>query len=113
MKRLDAGELGDATALALLCDAARGIQVCHAGVVVVDLGSEEFEDAPGGFGGWREERRRRNLIDRIEDDLVAHRLCRGAMVGGLSVAVTLVRNLPYHLSSVIKDVELSRCAAAG
>jgi len=52
---LDTGEFGDAAALAPVCEAAGGIQICQAGVVVVDLGSEEFEWAPGRLGSRREE----------------------------------------------------------
>jgi hypothetical protein len=83
--------------LAPACEAARGIQVGEARVIVVDMGSEEFEHAPGCLGSRREERRRRDLIGGIEDDLVAHRLRRGATVGGFSVALTMVRGLPYRV----------------
>ena len=53
---LDGGEFPDAAPLALCREAARGIHVRLARVVVVDLGGEEFEDALGGFCRRREER---------------------------------------------------------
>jgi hypothetical protein len=40
-------ELGDAAPLAPGREAARRVHVCLAGVVIVDLGGEEFENAAG------------------------------------------------------------------
>jgi hypothetical protein len=97
VKRFNAGELGDAAGLAPMREAAGGIQVRQARVLVIDLGGEEFKDAPGGLRRRRKKRRRRQFIGGIEDDLVAHWLCRGAMVGGFSVAVTMVGVLPYRV----------------
>jgi len=51
---LDGGEFPDASPLAPCREAARGIHVRLARVVVVDLGGEEFEDALGGFRRRRE-----------------------------------------------------------
>ena len=55
---LDAGELSDAAGLAPLREAARGIQVRLARVVVVDLGGEEFDHALRRLGRRREQRER-------------------------------------------------------
>jgi hypothetical protein len=44
------GELADAVLVAPGGKAPGGVQVRLARVVVVDLGGEEFEDAPGGLG---------------------------------------------------------------
>ena len=52
-------------------EAARGVQVRLARVVVVDLGGEEFQDAPGGLGRRREKRRRAEARGRGEDDFGA------------------------------------------
>jgi hypothetical protein len=90
--RLDGCELADAVGLAPGCEAARGIQVCVARVIVLDLGEEEFEDPLGGLGRRCEERRR-NTGRRGEGT----RAVEGAMSD--------------PVSSVIKDVELSRSAA--
>jgi hypothetical protein len=53
--RLHRGELIEATSLAPRSEAARGVEIGFTGVVVVDLGGEEFEDAPrreqAGGGG--------------------------------------------------------------
>jgi hypothetical protein len=55
MRGLNRGELFDAARFAPLREAAHGIQVRLARVVVVDLGGEEFEEALGSFGCRREE----------------------------------------------------------
>jgi hypothetical protein len=65
---LHVGELADAVAVAPFRKPARGVQVRLAGVVVVDLGGEEFEDAPGGLGCRREKRGGLKLGGRGEDD---------------------------------------------
>jgi hypothetical protein len=48
-------ELGDAAPLAPGREAARRVHVCLAGVVIVDLGGEEFENAAGSSGRRGEE----------------------------------------------------------
>jgi hypothetical protein len=58
MDGLNASELADAAGFAPDREAARGIHVRLARVVVADLGGEEFADALGGFGHRREERGR-------------------------------------------------------
>jgi hypothetical protein len=65
---LHVGELGDTVAVAPCREAARGVQVRLAGVVVVDLGGEEFHDALGGFRCRREKRRGLKLGGRGEYD---------------------------------------------
>ena len=49
MERLHLGELGDAVSLAPCRKAPRRVKVRLAGVVVVDLGGEEFKDAAGSL----------------------------------------------------------------
>ena len=63
---LHVGELSDAAGLAPGGEASRGAQVGPAGVVVVDLGGEKLQDAPGGLGGRGEQRRglKRGLPER-------------------------------------------------
>ena len=56
MGGLDRGELFDATRLTPFGEATGGIQVRLAGVIVVELGGEEFEEAPGGLRRRGEER---------------------------------------------------------
>jgi hypothetical protein len=51
VKGLDAGQLGQAVGVAPVGKAAGRIQIASAGVVVVDLCGEEFQEAPGGPGG--------------------------------------------------------------
>ena len=53
---LDAGELVDATAGAPVREAAGGVQVRLARVVVIDLGGEKLQDALGGLRRRREKR---------------------------------------------------------
>jgi hypothetical protein len=50
MRRLDRGQLFDAARLAPVGEAPRGIHVRLARMVVVDLGRDKFEEAPGGLG---------------------------------------------------------------
>jgi hypothetical protein len=66
------GELADAAAVAPFREAAGCVQVRLAGVVVVDLGGEEFQDAPGGLRRRREKRRGLKLGARGEDDFGGH-----------------------------------------
>jgi len=58
MERLDARKLVDVFLRAPGGKAARGIKVCSARVVVIDLRREEFQDALCGLRRGREERRR-------------------------------------------------------
>ncbi len=53
---LHVGEPGDAVGVAPSRETAGGVQICLAGVVVVDLGGEEFQDAPGGVRRRLEQR---------------------------------------------------------
>ena len=68
LHELHVGELADAAPVAPCRKAARGVEVRLARVVVVDLGGEEFEDAPGGLGRRREKRGGLKLGGRGEDD---------------------------------------------
>ena len=56
MEGFDHGEFADAVRLAPLREAPCGVQACLAGVVIVDLGVEKFEDALGGLGCQCKER---------------------------------------------------------
>ena len=56
MEGLNVGELGEAACVAPFRETAGGVEVRLARVVVVDLGGEEFQNAPGGFRRRREER---------------------------------------------------------
>jgi len=47
---LHVGELADAAGVAPFRGTAGGVEVRFARVVVVDLGGEEFQNAPGGLG---------------------------------------------------------------
>ena len=53
-------------------EAPGGIHVGPAGMVVVDLAGEEFQDALCGFRRGREERRRPEIRRRREDDFGGH-----------------------------------------
>jgi hypothetical protein len=53
---LNVGELADAFLVAPFRESARGVQVRLAGVVVVDLGGQEFQHAPGCLRRRREQR---------------------------------------------------------
>src|SRR5712692_4525888 len=68
---LNGGKFPDAAPLAPCCEAARGIHIRLARVVVVDLGGEKFEHALGGFRRRREERGR-NKHSGGGDELVGH-----------------------------------------
>ena len=70
---LNVGEPGDAAALAPGVKTPRGAQVGPAGVVVVDLGGEKLQDAPGGLGGRGEQGRGLKRACRREDESGARR----------------------------------------
>lgn len=73
MKGLNVSELADAFPIALSGKAARGIQVRLAGVVVVDLGGREFQNAPGGLRRRREKRSGLKRRGGGEDDFGGRR----------------------------------------
>jgi hypothetical protein len=55
VERLHLSELVQAARLAPGRETPGGVEVGLAGVIIVDLRGEEFEEAPGGFRGRREE----------------------------------------------------------
>ena len=61
VERLHAGELTDSVRAALSREAARGVQVGLAGVVVADVRGEEFQHALCGLRRGREDRGRGQL----------------------------------------------------
>jgi len=69
---LHVGELADAFSPRTRLQAARGIQVCLARVVVVDLGGEEFQNALRSLGRWREKRGGLKRRGGGEDDFRRH-----------------------------------------
>ena len=69
VERLHVGEFVDALLRAPSGEAARGVHIGLAGMVVVDLGGEEFEDALCRLRRGREERRRPEIGRRREDDI--------------------------------------------
>ena len=70
---LHVGELNEAAALAPGGEAPRGAQVGAARVVVVDLGGEKLQDAPGGLGGRGEQGRGLKRGGQREDEFGARR----------------------------------------
>ena len=72
MEGLDGGELSDAAGVAPGGEAARGVQVGLAGVVVVDLGGEKLQHAFGGLGSRCEQEGGLKLGRRREDDFSSH-----------------------------------------
>jgi hypothetical protein len=77
----DVGELGNAAAGAPFRETPRRVQVRLARVVIVDLGSEKFENAPGGLRCRREKRRGLQLGRAREDDSGSAKLRGGSYMG--------------------------------
>ena len=71
-KGCTAGKFVDALAGAPGGEAPGGVHIGPAGMIVVDLAGEEFQDALCGFRRGREERRRLEIRRRREDDFGGH-----------------------------------------
>ena len=80
---LHVGEPGDAAALAPGVEAPRGAQVGPARVVVVDLGGEKLQDAPGGLGRRGEQGRGLKRACRREDESGARGRDSGSVEAGV------------------------------
>jgi len=72
MERLDAGELVDVFTVAPGGEAAGGIDIGSAGIVVIDLSREEFQDAFRSFLGGCKERCRSEIRRRPDDHFGGH-----------------------------------------
>jgi hypothetical protein len=72
MERLHRREFIDALAGAPGSEAPVGVHIGAAGMVIVDLASEEFQDALCSLRRGREERRRLEIRRRREDDFGDH-----------------------------------------
>ena len=69
-------------------EASGGVHIGPAGMIVVDLAGEEFQDALCGLRCGREERRRLEIRRRREDDFSGHRaqpISYGPLPGSSSV----------------------------
>ena len=106
---LDVGQTSDAVGVAPLGEASRRVQVRLAGVVVVDLRGEEFEDALGGLGRGREQRSglKLRLGERMISVVVAF------MASPLKIGCdNVLYNTPTKpFSTVLNRTVLSRCPA--